>query len=218
MSIEKVLDVARGEIGTMENPKCSNMTKYGKAYGWNGVPWCVQFLWWCFDAAGERNAFYGGGKTASCGELASWARRNGKCIYQNRVQPGDILLYNFHGGQAPEHCGLVEYLDACYYVTIEGNTSAHGLQTNGGEVMRKHRYAESVVMVIRPDYTEEVKSVEHGRYQTVEECPEWARPTVRRLVDAGHLRGFDWGLNLSEDMLRLLVILERAGAIRAEEV
>ena len=166
--------------------------------------------------AGEKNAFYGGGRTASCGELASWARKNGKCIYSNCVQAGDILLYNFHGGQVPEHCGLVESVTPCYYVTIEGNTSANGLQANGGEVMRKNRYLEQVVMVIRPDYSrEEGKPVENGRYQKVEDCPEWARPTVQLLADNQLLRGFDWGLNLSEDMLRLLVILDRAGAFNA---
>ena len=42
--------------------------------------------------------------------------------------------------------------------------------------------------------------------------PAWARPTVQRLVDAGYLKGDGTGLNLTDDMLRMLVVLDRAGA------
>lgn len=46
MSAERVIEVARGELGTTEYPPGSNQTKYGQAFGWDGVPWCVIFLWW----------------------------------------------------------------------------------------------------------------------------------------------------------------------------
>lgn len=42
--------------------------------------------------------------------------------------------------------------------------------------------------------------------------PVWAHPTVQKLVDAGYLQGDGEGLHLTDDMLRLLVILDRAGA------
>ena len=42
--------------------------------------------------------------------------------------------------------------------------------------------------------------------------PAWARPTVQKLVDAGYLQGDGEGLNLTDDMLRMLVVLDRAGA------
>ncbi len=41
--------------------------------------------------------------------------------------------------------------------------------------------------------------------------PEWARPTIEKLVDKGFLRGEEEGLNLTEEMLRLFVINDRAG-------
>ncbi|MBQ3573608.1 MAG: hypothetical protein IJA16_03300, partial [Clostridia bacterium] len=41
--------------------------------------------------------------------------------------------------------------------------------------------------------------------------PEWARPTIQKLVEKGYLRGGEEGLNLTDDMLRLLVINDRAG-------
>ena len=41
--------------------------------------------------------------------------------------------------------------------------------------------------------------------------PEYARPTVQKLVDKGILQGDDGGLNLTDDLLRILVINDRAG-------
>ena len=42
--------------------------------------------------------------------------------------------------------------------------------------------------------------------------PEWARPTITKLVNLGFLKGDEEGkLNLDDNMLRILVILDRAG-------
>lgn len=42
--------------------------------------------------------------------------------------------------------------------------------------------------------------------------PEWARPTITKLVNLGYLKGDEEGkLNLDDNMLRILVILDRAG-------
>ena len=49
------------------------------------------------------------------------------------------------------------------------------------------------------------------RYATVESCPEWARPTVKKLVEKSFLIGDGQSLDLSHDMVRLLVIFDRAG-------
>jgi len=43
--------------------------------------------------------------------------------------------------------------------------------------------------------------------------PEWARATVTKLMQNGYLKGDEEGkLNLTYDMLRIMVILDRAGA------
>jgi hypothetical protein len=49
------------------------------------------------------------------------------------------------------------------------------------------------------------------RYNTVYELPAWARPTVQKLIDKGFLNGTDKGLELTHDIVRMLVILDRAG-------
>ena len=44
-----------------------------------------------------------------------------------------------------------------------------------------------------------------------ENMPEWARPTIKKLADKGWLEGDDDGLDLSEDMMRIFVVNDRAG-------
>ena len=49
-------------------------------------------------------------------------------------------------------------------------------------------------------------------YNWTVEVPEWARPTVQKLLDKGYLQGNDKGeLELTYSMLKLLVINDRAG-------
>lgn len=56
--------------------------------------------------------------------------------------------------------------------------------------------------------TEEDKDM---MYNTIEDMPEFARATIQKLCDKGVLKGDSNGLNLSYDMLRIFVILDRAG-------
>lgn len=49
------------------------------------------------------------------------------------------------------------------------------------------------------------------RYNTIKECPSWAQATIQKLVKKGYLNGNGEGLDLGADMVRLLVILDRAG-------
>lgn len=48
-------------------------------------------------------------------------------------------------------------------------------------------------------------------YDTVEECPAWARDTVQKLVNNGFLEGnTDGKLDMSYDFMRMLVVCDRA--------
>lgn len=49
-------------------------------------------------------------------------------------------------------------------------------------------------------------------YDTAGSVPEWGRGTVDKLLSGDFLRGTDGKLALSEEMLRVLVVLDRAGA------
>lgn len=48
------------------------------------------------------------------------------------------------------------------------------------------------------------------RYNSIEEIPDWGKPTIQKLMDKGTLNGDENGnLDLSHDMLRMLVIHDR---------
>ena len=49
-------------------------------------------------------------------------------------------------------------------------------------------------------------------YNKIDDVPEYARPTIQKLLDTGSLKGDEKGLlKLSEEMLRIFVILDRSG-------
>ena len=53
-----------------------------------------------------------------------------------------------------------------------------------------------------------------ANYKTLEEVPEYGRAVVKKLIDKGLLKGYadsSLGLNLSEELVRMLVINDRAG-------
>lgn len=50
------------------------------------------------------------------------------------------------------------------------------------------------------------------RYKYYDDMPDWAKPTVSKLVKKGYLKGEGGGvLNLTEDILKVLVVNDRAG-------
>lgn len=180
MSLSKVLELARAELGTTEDPPGSNLTKYGFWYGVDGVPWCVIFLCWLFNQAGERMAFFGGGKTASCSVLLRWYKEQGLTVPVEQVQKGDIILLNFNGKGTADHCGLVEFVLpggwAVGICTIEGNTSpSDGSQSNGGMVCEKTRYPSQIVAVCRPQYQPEPVKVDDVSGHWYSKPIEWAK-------------------------------------------
>ena len=93
---------------------------------------------------------------------------------------------------------------------VRYNTWYYGREVSGAVERRARKFAQ-IVGAVRPTYDKEVDEV---RYNTVSECPSWARETVQKLVDKEYLNGTGEGLDLSADMVRLLVILDRAGAFK----
>ena len=147
----ELLAVARRELGNMESPANSNRTKYGRWFGLDGYAWCMMFVQWVFDQAGVALPR----RTASCGELMRAAQAAG-CWVTRDFLPGDVVIYDFPGGAATDHCGIVEMELPDYGVqAIEGNTSQSGSQSNGGMVCRKSRPRKYIVGAIRPQFEKE---------------------------------------------------------------
>lgn len=156
--LERVLETARRELGVKESPAGSNRVKYNTAYygreaQGGAYPWCCVFLWWCFRQAGAERLFYGGGKTASCGALADWAKRTGRLVREG-YRAGDLVFLRF-SGPVIQHIGLVERVNADgSLTTIEGNTGT-GSDADGGQVQRRRRPARYAAGAFRPEYEEE---------------------------------------------------------------
>ena len=207
-TVSELLEIARRQIGVKECPPNSNNVRYNTWYYGREVsgapyPWCMVFVQWVFDQAKVKLPT----RTASCGALMRAAQSAG-CWVTGDYRPGDVVIYDFPGGAATDHCGIVESVDGTYISAIEGNTSSAS-DADGGAVERRARKFAQIVGAVRPTYDKEVDEV---RYNTVEECPDWARETIQKLVDREYLNGTGEGLDLSADMVRLLVILDRAGA------
>lgn len=56
----------------------------------------------------------------------------------------------------------------------------------------------------------EEDTMEEKRYQSIEDIPEWAKAETQELIDLGALKGNDKGLDVTEDMLRTMIINLRA--------
>ena len=209
-TVSELLEIARRQIGVKESPPNSNNVRYntwyyGREVSGAAYPWCMVFVQWVFDQAKVKLPI----RTASCGALMRAAQSAG-CWVTGDYRPGDVVIYDFPGGAATDHCGIVEAVDGTYISAIEGNTSSTS-DADGGAVERRARKFSQIVGAVRPSYDKEVEEV---RYNTVDECPDWAQETVQKLVDREYLNGTGEGLDLSADMVRLLVILDRAGAFK----
>lgn len=217
-SCKDVLELARGEIGYCESPAGSNKTKYGIWFGLNGQPWCMMFLQWLFhqaDAAALLPV-----KTASCGTMMRAAQAAGLWV-TGGYRPGDLVIYDFPGGAATDHCGIVETAEAETLTAIEGNT-AEGNDANGGMVMRRSRSLRLVAGAVRPRYEEEEEEETVVRYAHLSDIPAKFRSVIEALMNAGVIQGDGSDpagngdvIDLSHDQVRLLVFAYRGGAFDA---
>ena len=210
---KELLAIAVGELGTKESPAGSNRVKYASWYGLQGQPWCMMFVMWVFAQAGVSLP----ARTASCGALMRAAKAAGMWVTSN-YKPGDVVIYDFPGGAATDHCGIVESATAAAVTAIEGNTAV-GNDSDGGAVMRRTRPLSQVVGAVRPVFEEETEEDGVVRYQYLKDIPDKHRPVIEALMKAEIVQG-DGGdpavIDLSHDQVRTLVFGYRGGAFDAK--
>ena len=215
--INKILELARSQLGVKEAPAGSNRVKYNTAYYGQEVsggayPWCCAFIWWLFREAGVPELFYGGGKTASCTTLYGWYKRQGQAVGKADIRPGDLVFFNFDGKPAVmNHIGICESVEPGYVTTIDGNTGTTN-EANGGAVMRPRRAMKYVGGVARPRYGE----MEEGMklYQYVADMPEWARAAATKAINNGIIKMDEHGaVGVWEANLQNLVWMDRLGLL-----
>ena len=209
---KEILAVARKELGVKESPAGSNRTKYGAWYGLDGQPWCMMFIQWVFAHAGVPLPV----KTASCGAFMRAAQAHGRWVTSN-YQPGDIVIYDFPGGGATDHCGIVEQLAGGGIMAIEGNTGS-GNDADGGQVQRRIRSNKVILGAFRPAYDIEEKEDEVVTYKYLKDVPEKFRPIINDLMTAGIIQGDGSDptgngdvINLTHEQVRTLVFVYRGG-------
>ena len=150
------MDKAASYIGTREDPPGSNNVifnthYYGGAVSGDWYPWCCAFVWDIFRMCGLSILFYDGQKTAYCPTFYNWAKQKGLVVPKETARYGDIVLFDWDGDGVADHIGFVESYNGVSYTTIEGNTST-GNDSNGGQVMRRTRYASQIQAIVRPKY------------------------------------------------------------------
>ena len=214
---KEILAVARKEISVKESPAGSNRTKYGAWYGLDGQPWCMMFIQWVFAHAGVPLPV----KTASCGAFMRAAQAHGRWVTSN-YQPGDIVIYDFPGGGATDHCGIVEQLAGGGIMAIEGNTGS-GNDADGGQVQRRIRSNKVILGAFRPAYDIEEKEDEVVTYKYLKDIPEKFRPIINDLMTAGIIQGDGRDptgngdvINLTHEQVRTLVFVYRGGGFDAK--
>ena len=146
-----VLATARHFLGVHEVPDGSNRTIIGALFGWNGVPWCAEFVCMCLLRVG-----FDIRKNASAHGLAEQLVHAGwQKIAPKDVRSGDIVKFVF------SHIGFCEARkDSGRVITIEGN--------HGNSVARAIRANSSIDYGVRPPYTPEVPAPKpaHPEYTT----------------------------------------------------
>ena len=153
----KIVQIAMGEVGTMEEPAGSNNIKYNHWYtaehpGIGTRPhYCAIFTMWCLK---ENGMYVKGSRTspavdsASCDTLGDTYIQNKRFMYawsEYEPRPGDIILFSWKRVKANtlsgfdlSHAGIVTEYDGEYVYTVEGNTSGiKGVDRNGDGVFAK---------------------------------------------------------------------------------
>ena len=167
--LEKVIEVAKGELGYLEkrsnnqlddktaNSGESNYTKYCRdIYNWCGKnyqakPWCAAFVTWCFTKALGLNRAK---QLLKHYPYVYCPTMSGLFTLYANPKVGDIVIFKRNG--VFTHTGLVIAVNGDQFTTIEGNTSgASNIVANGGGVCQKTYYNSNLpgTKFCRPDYS-----------------------------------------------------------------
>ena len=193
---DKIIEIAKAEIGVTESPKNSNKQKYGKEYGVNGTAWCCQFVWWVFKHAGASELFYGGGKTAWVPSVRKHYTQKGKWIRRGNgtPKPGDIIIFgNRDDSGSGKHIGIITKVTSSTVYTIEGNTTKSGFSANGGMVAAKSysRSNANIASYCSIDYDDEVKETVEVTVETLKKGSKSDNVKALQILLIGY--GFDCG-------------------------
>ena len=227
------------------NAGSNNYTKYWRDVypAGQAQAWCAIFVNWCFDKAfGKENTkkllkHYPYTYCPTMGNLFT---------KHANPEVGDIVIFKSNGSFVHTGLVVEVKGDLFKTIEGNTSGASGIIANGGGVCKKTHYNSNLPgTKFCRPDYngilgkeenTQEVAEVEKLRkeveslkaeleavksipiYNYIDDnMPSWARPTVTKLVARGDLKGDEEGrLNLDTNMLRILVINDRAGVYDKE--
>lgn len=181
-----------------------------------GFDWCDVFVDWCFVQSfgrelaqkllGQPDRSTGAGTGYSLG----FFKIKGRLF--TAPQPGDQIF--FGDDKSTWHTGIVTRVADGTVTTIEGNAGS----PLGVHEFRYPLSYGSIKGYGRPDWTLVPSGPDETEpsgtiYRTLDDVPSWAKSAVQKCVDKNALQGDGDGLNLSQDLCRMLVVLDRLGKL-----
>ncbi|MDR0930608.1 MAG: CHAP domain-containing protein [Clostridiales bacterium] len=208
-------------------------------------PWCAMFVSWLFLKVYDKSCDDIMKHFSYCPTGVNQFKARGQWVI-SAPQAGDIIMFT-NGKEAYHVGIVTNADSDRVYTIEGNTSSASGVVANGGGVAKKsyalgyngilgygrpnYKNAESedeimLKELIEKHGEEKVKGAleymaKNGApmiYNYVDDnMPDWAKPTIVKLMDKGYLSGGEAGLGLTDEMLRLLVINDRAGVYGAND-
>lgn len=132
-NIKDLIEVAKTQIGYTELNTTTGFpiapndpagyTKYGESFGAPTGEWCAYFISWCARQAGIPTSVLP--RLGNCAASVRWYKtysefRSASSGYVPKA--GDIMFFNWDGGETARHVGIVIGVSGDKVYTIEGNT------------------------------------------------------------------------------------------------
>lgn len=186
----------------------------------NGYDWCDVFVDWCFvttfGRAVGQNLLCQPNKSLGAGTGYSLNYYKQKGQFFATPQPGDQIF--FGDSQSTWHTGIVVKVEGGFVHTVEGNAGnpsavRAGRYVVGGKNIKGYGRPDwALVPADRPDTEQDDKDMTY--YKTLADVPAYYRDAIDKAMNSGALLGTGNGeINVSEDMCRILTVLNRLGKL-----
>lgn len=153
-------------------------------------------------------------------EMCSRIDNNGKYYIKNNIVSDTIELtrylmqkYNIPADNVIRHYDVWNKQCPEPFVRDENLWKNFKLQLEGDSMTSEEKTKFNELVNIVSQMRETIDKLSNPMiYNYVDKnMPEWAKPTIQKLVNKGYLQGSKNGLNLTDELLRILVINDRAG-------
>lgn len=196
----------------------------------NGFDWCDVFVDWCFVRTFGRELaqklLCQPDKSLGAGTKYSRDYYKNKGRLFASPEPGDQIF--FGDSSSIWHTGIVVKVAGGFVHTIEGNAGnpsavrACRYVVGGRNIMGYGRPNWALVQEDKPEDTTQKEDDDMPTYKNLKDVPESYRPTIRKLMERGVLKGVkdpdpnsleDNVLNISNTYCRVMATLDNMGKL-----